>query len=198
VPVSPRSAGEAGCGRADSCARGTSAATSCRPDLPATFQLFSASRDTLTARGSITPYDLPNGLALYGSTLVTLSYAQLRTFDIHTLDAPTQLGTLDLHATYTDLHRFGDYLARLYVSPRIEGPEPSIAMTEVQVIRFDATSERPIATWPAFESSTLARVGDNLVVELHAGMIQVYDLSDPARPRKAGSLSSDELFELRS
>jgi hypothetical protein len=165
-------------------------------DLPAYFQLLSASDRTLTPRSAISEEAFPENLALYGRTLVTLSSMRLRTFDVRDLQAPRELGALDLNALYEEPVRFGDYIARLRIGESIGGPEPTEREREVQVVRLAATDEPPVASWPAEHRDWLKAENLLLGIERYAvsaeremiGLsIQAYDLSDPAEPRWTGN-----------
>jgi hypothetical protein len=164
------------------------------------FQLFSASARTLTARSTIYEYARTGDLALFDSTLVTMSSEGLRTFDISDLNQPKPLGSLDLDVGVE--YRFGDYSVRTRSAPASGPPEDIDSVQEVLLERIDAVGQTPIASWPVRRNSTWLKA-DDLLLEARWIFtasalspyltLQVYDLSDPTRPRKAGVFFTDEI-----
>lgn len=166
------------------------------------FQLFSASHRTLTARSTIYEYARTGDLAVFNNTLVTLSSVGLRTFDLSDLDQPKQLGSLDLEVVFSGDLRFGDYFVRFRSSP-LSGPPTGVEpVRDVLLERIDAVGQTPIASWRVRRDSTWLKADDLLLearwIFTSSALspyltVQVYDLSDPARPRKAGVFFTDEI-----
>lgn len=167
-----------------------------------TFEVFTASRDTLTPRSAVHEYQYNGDIELYGRTLVTMSAASLRTFDLRNLEVPKPLGRLDLVVSFHSAFRFGDHVLRTR-SIQLSGPSEGFDSREDMVLeRLDTLGASPVATWPVRWNHVFIRAEDLLLDArwIHTQSerspylnIQVYDLSQPSQPRNAGAFFSDEI-----
>jgi|GEM_PF-3042439 len=168
------------------------------------FELYTASRQTLTRRSMITEIAPVGDLFLFDRTLLTLSDLAIRTFDISDLSAPAELGALEPDPFVGGGFHFGDTVVYFRRTPQSGPPTGVDYPVELQFLRLDAIGDTPpVATIPTVESSAWAK-GDDLLLELRWTVIdwqsyalrltvQAYDISDTGQPRKAGVISVDGL-----
>jgi hypothetical protein len=164
------------------------------------FQLFTLSDNTLTARGVIEEHGFPQDVTRVGRSLVTVSSTQLRTFDAAALDDLSAPGALQLDALYyIKDFTFDEVVARIRFtpfSPQINGPQPtsaSVARNDLQITETDTLT--PLASLPVEATGGWEKV-DELLVNFQFQLLswneqsaiadlQVYDLGDPLKPRRA-------------
>jgi hypothetical protein len=180
-------------------------------EYQAAVQLFTFSSTTLTRRG-VMEHGSPvrRSFLVEADTAANLSDFTLAVHDVADPDAPTELGRVGLAPSYTRVLRFGEHVVRLEDGSWSHGwwgtrgtPPPS----EVQVLAPDADPDMgaPIATIAVPQNAQLYGVGDLLVsvVSVPDGdsmwpytwmtEIVVHDLSTPASPLLAGSLTTDRI-----
>ena len=173
-------------------------------DYSGRYELLTLSDATLTARGQLDVRGTPSSVALIGRSLVAVSSTGLRAFDAHSLDAPLALGQLELAEHYRDVFGFGEHVARVRQHPAVLPPgERSRAVRDdLQILHRDTVPEL-VASLPVESEGQWLQLGSLLVnaqvsiaqqgteSERKARVtIQVYDLNNPAAPRKAGALST--------
>ncbi|MCA9668900.1 MAG: beta-propeller domain-containing protein [Myxococcales bacterium] len=131
--------------------------------------------------------------------VVNLSDTHISIADIEDLDHPQVLSTVELAPYYSQLYKFGQYLVEQVTS----GAYGYEARTEFRVKRAgaDLESRSVVARFSVGQVQRAIKHGDNLVLfrtvqennnqpyyYRTSTEVLVYDLSDPAAPRRAGSV----------
>lgn len=181
----------------------------------AAVQIFTFSAETLTLRG-VMDHGTEVRRSFRPSDAVTanLSEAELSLFDAQDPDAPTELGRVELAPNYADFFVFGDHGARLkyrndYYYGWYGNGQADLPANAVDIIDLagDPDAAAPLATLEIPANARVYKAGDQLVTVLtrveeqgdqnneptYRSDIQVYDLSSPATPRLAGSLSTNAI-----
>jgi hypothetical protein len=177
----------------------------------AKVQLFTFSNSTLTKRGEL-DHGSPvrRAFQVDSDTTGNLSEDVLSLFDTANPDQPEELGRVDVAPSYSRVFTFGDHVARLrdstnyyYVGQGARRPN-----SKVQVISAagDLDQNPVLASFDVPAGANLLQVGNLLVSVLtettydqtgqnpkSLSKIQVWDLKDPSKPVKAGSLETDRL-----
>ncbi|HTU63930.1 MAG TPA: hypothetical protein VMF89_35940, partial [Polyangiales bacterium] len=168
-------------------------------DFHSRYELLTLSDSTLSVRGVLDTRGAPKNVALLGRTLVAVSSTELRTFDARDLDAPRALGQLELAEHYREVFGLGDHVARIRQHPAVlpPGERARAVRDDLQVLPLGGSV--PVASLPVESDGLWFQRGSVLVnaqlsiaeygteSERKAGVaIQLYDLSDPDAPRKAG------------
>jgi hypothetical protein len=180
----------------------------------AQVQIFTFSDHTLTKRGS-----MDHGSAVRrafmtdASTTANLSEEQLSLFNTADPDMPRELGRVDVAPDYTRVFVFGDYIARVkdrsyynYWTPRNQSVAPPKAEVQIVPRSSDPDMAAAVASFEVPAGVDLVQVGNLLVSVLTTSsfdtsgklasahtQLNVYDLSDAARPRARGSLETDRI-----
>jgi hypothetical protein len=182
----------------------------------AQVQIFTFSDHTLTMRGTMDHgSSVRRSFPTDAATTANLSEEQLSLFDTRDPDQPSELGRVDVAPNYSKVLVFGDHVARVKDRSMYFGWQSSTTSvapptTRVDILKRngDLESTAPVASFDVPANADLVQVGDLLVsVAMEAtdaldakneptydSAIDVYDLSDPAHPRKRGSLETDRLY----
>ncbi len=182
----------------------------------AAVQIFTFSPETLTLRG-IMDHGTEVRRSFRPSDEVTanLSEAEISLFDAQDPDAPAELGRLELAPNYADFFIFGDHGARLkyrndYWYGWYGNGQDNLPPNRVEIIGLegDPDAAAALASVEIPADARVYKAGDQLVTvrtryaenqpnneeQRWESDIQVYDLSNPAQPREAGSLTTDAIF----
>ncbi|TKD03782.1 hypothetical protein E8A74_24635 [Polyangium fumosum] len=169
-------------------------------------QIFTFSESTITRRGIMNhPDAVRRTFKLDATNGANLSETQLRIWDQSNLDAPQKVGELGVAPDYTKVWVYDNYRARL------RGPDNSDywywyspdAKAKVDIIRNNEPVDTgtPVATIEVPANASYYQV-DDLLVAVHGKWttwptfettIEVWDLSNPKKPAKAGQLVTTEL-----
>jgi hypothetical protein len=173
-------------------------------------QIFTFSRDTLTARG-VMRHETPvrRSFLAEDDVCANLSEVALSTFDTSDPDEPVALGELVLAPSYSDLLRFGAYGARVESTTDYDwySGRDQIEPWAVEVVDLadDPDTATPLATFEVPAGAGLFQVGELLVAvattyDWAAGdagtwhtTMDVFDLADPTAPAFMGRVETEEL-----
>ncbi|MCA9564054.1 MAG: beta-propeller domain-containing protein, partial [Myxococcales bacterium] len=176
----------------------------------ASVQIFTFSADSLTARGIMEHgTQVRRSFEADDDVTANLSEAELSLFDTSDVDAPVELGRVDLAPNYTDFLVFGEYGVRIkdsrdYYSWYNDGTERTV---ELEVVRLtdDPDLTGALASIEAPASAQFHQAGDLLVAVQYEYVggdypdydydttVTVFDFSDPENPTEAGSFVTDQL-----
>jgi hypothetical protein len=180
----------------------------------AQVQIFTFSDHTLTKRGSM-DHGSPVRRAFMADAWITanLSEEQLSLFNTANPDVPRELGRVDVAPNYSRVFVFGDYIARVkdrsyynYWTPRNQSVAPPNAEVQIVPRSSDPDTTAALASFAVPAGADLVQVGELLVSVLSTSsydttgklvktstLLNVYDLSDAARPKARGSLETDRI-----
>ncbi len=176
----------------------------------AAVQIFTFSPGTLTQRGYMehgTP--VRRSFLAKPSTPANLSEQDLSLFNCADPDSPEELGRVELSPSYSDFFVRGDYGVRFkdsvnhyyYPGGSRERDRPP-AELETVIRDGDPDTSETVAEVEVPAGSRLIKAGDMVVavasryqVGDYVTSVVVYDYSDPASPKAAGTLETDELSQ---
>ncbi|MBW2726281.1 MAG: beta-propeller domain-containing protein, partial [Deltaproteobacteria bacterium] len=153
-------------------------------------QIFTFSRDSLTARGAMRQKASVRRSFLADEALTAnLSRNGLSLVDVSSVDDPEELGRMNLSPNYRNFFDLGEYGARIETSYWDLGGR----RLDVIALAEDPDGAEALAGIDLPLYASLYQVGDQ-VVSVDRGTqgvreIQVYDLSNPLAPRRASSLT---------
>jgi hypothetical protein len=175
-------------------------------------QIFTFSERTLTRRGLMehgTP--VRRSFLADDALAANLSEEELALHGLADPDHPQALGSVELAPSYTRLFLYGTHAARVKDSTTYYaswwGSRAALPEASVEIIRreLDPDSAPAVASFRIPAGAAMHQVG-RLFVTLDSQPVQapdgtygyrteiaVYDLSDPTRPKLAGTLSTDRL-----
>jgi hypothetical protein len=133
-------------------------------------------------------------------TMINLSDTHLTLADIEDLRRPSLQATVELAPYYNQVFRFGDHLVEQVQSRPSHYGSPSQELAEFRIKRAGGELDgvAPVATFTVGQLQRAFKLGDRLVLfrqkpqpatnpyQPQAFEAVVMDLSDPARPRRAG------------
>jgi hypothetical protein len=172
------------------------------------LQLFSFTADSVRARGAL----LGAGSALAAAephALVWSPWRGLGRVDLTDLDAPTLAGRLDLASQFSRVWSYDGHWVRLhtaidaeqYEQPGDDESFPATARLEIVPDAEDPDLGAASASLDVDPRERFVRAGDLLVSVLsrtgsgpQPARIAIYDLHDPAQPRRAGVLDVPSLW----
>jgi len=176
-------------------------------------QIFTFSKDTLTRRGFMDHGTPVRRSFQAGEDMpANLSEEELSLFDCADPAEPRELGRVELAPNYDDFLVFGDHGARVKDTRgywswwRGGDEEPPPSVVEIVDAGGNPDGATAVATIEVPAGASLHKVGDLLVAvagryvqdeqadewELET-TLEVHDLSDPAHPAEAGTLTSRDL-----
>lgn len=173
--------------------------------------LFTFSDRTVTPRGSLAHDSaVRRSFTTDATTIANLSEVSLSLYDHSDPTMPEKLGSVALAPDYARLLRYGDQYARVtraYYDP--SAPIDAKVMDTVELVPAGADPglAEPVASFQIPGGARLLKAGDLLVsieqapahggtfgtTEPYVTKVALFDLSDPSRPRAAGTAETRDL-----
>ena len=167
-------------------------------------QIITFSDGTLTKRSSMnhgTP--VKSAFQVRGAMIANLSDEQLSLFDATDLDAVREVSRVDLAPDYSSVLVYGDRVARV-CEPLVENESAKVQIVDRA---GDLDGDSVLTSFEVARGSTFYKVGQLMAAmsilpvgkpsdDKYQTQLQVYDLTDPERPKQRGKLESDRFDTL--